>query len=79
MVYLIPTKKYRVVGVDERNNRCFVTVKSYKDINWNDLKMKVNSSHRGYIFFIVNESDYHFEVDTPIVRFASLDEYSPTN
>lgn len=69
-----PSRREIIIGPDERNNRAWMGVFTYQDPDWNDLVNKINSSKRGYVFFLIKtDENYHYEVDTNRVRFVDLD------
>jgi len=54
-----------------------VSVNNYSQegLNWEELVKEINNSLNGYVFCLIYENEeYHYEVDTPRVRFIDLDE-----
>lgn len=68
-----PSRKERIIGNDERNNRIWSSVRVHENPDWNRLVNKINNSKRGYVFSLSNEKNCHYEVDTNRIRFIDLD------
>ena len=64
-----------IIGTDERNNRTIINVKSYcNPTDWTELINQINNSDKGFLFMLQDENNQHTETDTPMIRYANIDE-----
>jgi hypothetical protein len=62
-----------IVGPDERSNRAFVGASVYENPDWNTLVDNINNSNRGYVFYLSDSKETHYEIDTNRIRYVDLD------